>query len=190
MAHVRWTVDPREEVALRFDDDNFTAALKAAAGDLADSLERLLGGPPADATFDALIADGVVIMARAGITGREDDELGNRAQQSDARKGIKVDVHEANLAQWGAWVTGVQDSAGEAPAGLSDRNRKRREEAFGALPAPLKNALAARLIIHVREATAGALRDPKKVQPRAGGKAQVLTFDSASGDGASAETSD
>ena len=190
MGHVRWTVDPKEEVALRFDDEDFTGALKASVGDMHDQLERLLGVPPADATFDSLVADGVVIMARAGITGREDDELGNRSQQADARKGIKVDVPEASAAQWGVWVVAVRDNEGAVPAALSDRNRRRREEAFGALPSGLKDALSARLLVHIKEANAGALRDPAKVTPRSGGKGQPPTFGSAAGGAAGAGASD
>ncbi len=188
--HVRWSVDPNEEVALRFDDDDFLAALKASAGDLADSLERLLGGPPADATFGSLIEDDVVIMARAGISSRQDDELGNRSQQRDARKGVKIDVHEANVAQWGAWVTGIQDNAGSVPAALNSRKRRDREEAFGALPSGLADVLTARLMIHVREAKAGALRDPNKVAPRAGGKGPGPTSGNANGGLAIAGKSD
>ena len=188
--HVRWSVDPKEEVALRFDDENFTAALKASAGDLADSLERLLGGPPADATFDALIADDVVIMARAGIGHRADNELGNRSQQRDARKGVKVDVHEANIAQWGAWVVGVTDAVGNVPSGLSSRKRRDREDAFGALPAGLADYLTARLMIHVREAKRGALRDPRAVAPHPEtGKGRAQTSGSAGGSDVDAQAS-
>ena len=188
MGTIRWTVDPKAEVALRFDDADFLAALQASTGDQADSLERLLGCPPVDATFDMFINDGVVIMARAGITGREDDELGNRAQQSDARKGIKVDVYEANIASWGVWVVAVDDKDRSLPAGLSDRNRKRREEAFGALPAGIKDVLTARLGVHIKAATRGPLRDPNKVAAREGGKAPAPIYDNANGDHADVET--
>jgi len=181
MGNVRWTVDPRATVALRFDDDDFIAALKTAEGDFRDKLESLLGGPPEAADFSDLVGDGVVIHARAGITGREDDDLGNRAQQSDARRGIKVDVAAANAALWGVWVTTVEDEAGSVPEKLASRNQATRESAYLMLPATLKDVLMARLQVHIRDAKRGAMRDPAQTKARAEGNSRAPTWANADG---------
>lgn len=186
MGQVRWTVDPRETIALRFDDQDFLDTLASAEGDFKDQLERWLGGPPADADLSAFVADGVVIHAKAGITGREDGKLGNDSQQKDARQGIKVDVPRATESLWGAWVTGVEDTDGSLPVGLSAPNRAKREETFALLLAPVQDALTARLRVHIRGANRDALRDPAKVTSPSG-KLLRPTFDSASGTNANAE---
>lgn len=182
MGMIRYTVDPKAEIALRFDDPDFLEALATADGDFADQLERLLAAKPAEADLSAFVADGVVIHARAGITGREDDKLGNASQQADARKGIKVDVPAANESLWGAWVVRVSDNDESVPQALSDRNRDRRQEAFGQLLAPVKDAMMARLVVHVRDVKRGALRDPAQTKARDGGKLLAPTFGSADGD--------
>lgn len=192
MGMIRYVVDPKETVALRFDDPGFVEALASADGDFHDQLERLLGGPPTEADLSGFIADGVVIHARAGVTGRDDARLGNDSQQDDARKGIKVDVPRATESKWGLWVLRVEDAesiagiAGGVPAGLSDRNKAVRQETFGALPAPVQDAFVARLRVHERDARRDALRDPSRTHSPATGKGSRSTFDSASGPSADA----
>jgi len=186
MGLIRYTVDARETVALRFDDPGFVEALASADGDFHDQLERLLGGPPAEADLSAFIADGVVIHARAGVTGRDDARLGNDSQQDDARKGIKVDVPRATESKWGLWVLRVEDTDGSVPAGLSDRNKAVRQETFGALPAPVQDAFVARLRVHERDARRDALRDPSRTHSPATGKGYRPTFVSADGQPADA----
>lgn len=190
MGMIRYTVDPKETVALRFDDPDFLDALASAEGDFYDQLERLLGGVPAEADLSGFVADGVVLHARASVSGREDGRLGNDSQQDDARKGIKVDVPRATESKWGLWVPSVEDAAGGVPAGLSDRNRAVRQETFGALPAPVQDAFVARLRVHERDARRDALRDPSKTHSPATGKGYRPTLASADGPSADAHPTD
>lgn len=190
MGLIRYTVDPKETVALRFDDPDFIEALASADGDFHDQLERLLGGAPSEADVSAFVADGVVIHARASVSGRDDARLGNDSQQDDARKGIKVDVPRATESKWGLWVLRVEDTDGSVPAGLSDRNKAVRQETFGALPAPVQDAFVARLRVHERDARRDALRDPSKTHSSATGKGYAPSSGSASGHSAPAPSTD
>lgn len=161
---VRWSVDPKATKRIRFDDAEFHAALTADAAKENSPLAKLLDVPAAaDADFSDFIADGVYINARIGITAGEEDQLQNMAQQDDARQGVKVDVDRYNRAWFAVWVLGVgSDEPGAEPAaGLSDPSKRRREDAIGALPAPVRSALFARLRVHVDDVSRPAMRDPR-----------------------------
>lgn len=184
MGLVRYTVDRNATNALRFDDDNFLDALSAADGDFKDLLCRLLGvesGSPVDADLSAFVADGVVIHARASISGRDDARLTTESQAADTRKGPKLDAARAVESQWGAWVVGVSDDDGSVPDALSAHDRKKREEAFGLLPVAVQDAFTARLRVHIRDVSRDALRDPSQTHSRATGKDFRPTSASAAG---------
>lgn len=163
MGLIRWTVDPRATVRLRFDDEEFVAALIADDGDADRPLARLLGKKSAqDFDFSNFVADGVWMTARAGIRGDEEDELLRAMQQRDARQGVKTDPGAYNNLWFATWVLEVGADDGDLPKGLSSNAKRNRVEAVAALPTYIRDALFCRLRVHEDSQNAPAIRDPEK----------------------------
>lgn len=161
---VRWSVDPTQTVALRFDDMEFVEALEDDERDEDSPLAQLLGVKHAsEVDFAALVSGGVTIHARLGIPAKKADKLTLIAQASDRKQGMRYNAEAYNEAWFAAWVTKVTDevSPTRVPADLSSPIETARGEAVGRLPDALRGQLFARLRVHVDKAGKPAKRDPK-----------------------------
>lgn len=168
MGQVRWSVDPKATVPLRFDDADFLDALRAD-GDAEDPrpLASLLDVKvAADVDFSAMVADGVCIVARETITGPESDRL-QVAMQLAERRGTKYNANDYNREWWATWVLGVTDEVDGLPdqlrKGLNSADKSQRAEAIcnRLLPLGVRQRLFARLRAHEEAVKAPAMRDPQ-----------------------------
>jgi len=166
---IRWTVDKQATMRLRFDDEEFLKATQAGEEDedwkAIDGALRP-GVKPQDIDWSEFTGDALYLDARAGISGTEQDAITNAAQQDSVTRGYNVNMDTFNRAFFSTWVLHVSsDDAAVAkgiPADLSSRNKKTRSDAFGELPSVTRQALMARLAVHIRSVERPPEHDPKQ----------------------------
>lgn len=165
---IRWTVDTRASKRLRFDDPEFVEAYTSGEGNeywaAIDSALRA-GTTPSDVDWSYYADAGIFLQARAGIKGAEQDAMTNAAQTDVTTKGYQVNMEVFNREWLALWILQVgaqdEDAAAAIPPDLSSPKRSARAAAWADVPSEVRQAMMARLAVHVKYTERPPDRDPK-----------------------------